>query len=312
MASYPYQGLKLPRKHDYSAEIYSAKNRGKYKTIVLPESFMSIWILKGDGQKENFNPAKVKYAMRRSGLSLKESEDALKKLRPQLYNGIDTKKIYKLVYGIIDEMRPEVSHRYNLKRALHGIGPAGHEFEDFTATLLGLEGYSTKVRQIMQGKCVSHEIDVVARKGKENYMIECKFRNQPGDKCRIQTALYVYARFLDLQAGAKRGTCEKVTKPWLVTNAKFSREVMSYSECMGMELLGWKYPLKNGLEIRIDKSKCYPVSVIKMSEAVLRQLLNKKIVTVYDLPESAQTLAAKTGISLRKAKDIVQRAEHAR
>ena len=48
---------------------------------------------------------------------------------------------------------------------------------------------------------------MVASKGKENYMIECKFRNQPGYKCRIQTALYVYAMFLDLREGAKRGYC---------------------------------------------------------------------------------------------------------
>jgi hypothetical protein len=164
----------------------------------------------------------------------------------------------------------------------------------------------------MQGKCVSHEIDVIAGKGKENYMIECKFRNQPGDKCRIQTALYVYARFLDLKAGGARGYCEKVTTPWLVTNAKFSQEVMAYSECMGMELLGWKYPLKNGLETRIDRARCYPVSVINMSDRVLRLLLNNKIVTINDIPESAQALAAKTGITERKAKEIVQRAEHAR
>ncbi len=273
---------------------------------------MSIWVMKEDGQKENFNPAKVKYAVRRSGLSGKEADEVIKELRPHLYNGIRTKNIYRLVYGIIDQMRPEVSHRYNLKRALQRIGPAGYEFEDFIGTLLDLEGYSTEVRQNLEGKCVSHEIDVVASKGKENYMIECKFRNQPGYKCRIQTALYVYARFLDLREGAKRGYCQKFTRPWVVTNAKFSQDVLSYSECMGIELLGWKYPLRDGLETRVDRSKCYPISVINMSDRVLRQLLRKKIVTVYDVPENAQTLSTRTGISLRKAREIIERAEHAR
>lgn len=273
---------------------------------------MSVWVLKEDGEKESFNPAKVKHAVRRSGLSAKESDEVVRELRPHLYNGIRTKQIYRLVYGIIDEMRPEVSHKYNLKRAMQRIGPAGYEFEDFISTLLEREGYSTKVRQNLEGRCVSHEIDVVAGRGDETYMIECKFRNQPGYKCRIQTALYVYARYLDLREGAKKGYCQKFTKPWLVTNAKFSQDVMTYSDCMGIELLGWRYPLKNGLETRVDRSKCYPISVINMSDRVLRQLLRKKIVTIYDVPESAQTLAKKTGISLRKSRDIIERAGHAR
>ena len=273
---------------------------------------MSIKVMKEDGQGEIFKPTKVRYAIRRSGLSPKEADEILKKLQPRLYNGITTKEIYRLVYGMIDDMRPEVSHKYNLKRALLKIGPAGYEFEDFMASLLELEGYSTKVRQILQGKCVTHEIDVVAGKGKESYMIECKYKNHPGYRCRIQTALYVYARFLDLREGAKRGNCEKLTMPWLVTNTKFSKDVITYSECMGLRLLGWRYPIRNSLENQIDKTKCYPVSVINMGHRTLRQLLDNKIVTVFDIPESAEKLKAKTGISIRTARKIIGRADHAR
>jgi Holliday junction resolvase len=273
---------------------------------------MTVWVLKEDGQKERFDPSKVKHAVRRSGLSSKEADEVIKELRPRLYNGIRTKNIYSIVYGIVDEMRPEVSHRYNLKRALQRIGPAGYEFEDFTAELLAITGYDTKVRQSLEGKCVSHEIDVVAEQGKERYMIECKFRNQPGYKCRIQTALYVYSRFLDLNAGAERGYCRKFTRPWIVTNSKFSQDVLSYSDCMGVRLLGWRYPLRDGLEVMIDRTKCYPISVMKMSDRTLRQLLRKKIVTVFDIPDKPQKLATRTGISLRKAREIVEKAEHAR
>ncbi len=268
-----------------------------------------IWVLKEDGQKERFSPEKVRRALQRSGLSSREADIALKQLRPKLYDGMTTKSIYKLVYQLLEEMKPEVSHKYNLKRALQHLGPAGYEFEDFIAQLLKFEGYDTELRQSIEGRCVVHEIDVVARKDKEEYMVECKFKNQPGYKCRIQTALYVYARFLDLKGN---GSNKKFTKPWLITNAKFSNDVIAYAECMGIPLTGWRHPFRYSLEAMIDKSRCYPVSVIKMGDRTLRQLLRKKIVTVFDLPESPQKLSDITGISVRKARDIIRKAEHTR
>ena len=271
-----------------------------------------IWVVKASGEKELFDPVKAKNALRRAGMSGKESDEALKLLHSKLRQNITTTKIYGLLYDIIEEMRPEVSHRYNLKRALLNIGPEGYEFEDFVARLLTLQGYRTELRQNVQGKCVSHEIDVIAAKNHEAYAVECKFHNQPGAKCRIQTALYVYARYLDLAAGAKLGRCRNFTKPWLITNTKFSDDVVAYAECMDIPLLGWHYPFKEGLESMIDRTKCYPVTVINMGNDVLRRLLSKKIVTIFDIPESADRLAELSGVPHATAKEIVEHAAYAR
>jgi len=124
-----------------------------------------IWVLKESGEKEIFDSNKVLTAVRRAGLSAKEADEALRLLRSRLKNNITTKQIYGILYDIIDGMRPEVSHRYNLKRALFAMGPEGHWFEDYISRLLELQGYDTKIRQIIEGKCVGHEIDVVAAKG---------------------------------------------------------------------------------------------------------------------------------------------------
>ncbi|MFN7990619.1 MAG: ATP cone domain-containing protein [Candidatus Micrarchaeia archaeon] len=271
-----------------------------------------IMVVKEGGEKEPFSEGKVRNALRRAGISGNEATEILRSLETRLYDGITTKRIYSLVYELVDEMRPEVSHRYNLKRALLEIGPEGYEFEDFIGRLMGLQGYRTELRQTLEGKCVSHEIDVVATKGGLTYPMECKFHNQPGIKCRIQTALYVYARFLDLKEGAARGTCRPLAKPWLVTNTKFSEDVIRYAECMEMPLLGWRYPLKKGLEALIDRTKCYPVTVIPMGNDILRRLLKSKIVTIADIPESPQSLSDRASIPLGKAREIVQRAEYAR
>lgn len=271
-----------------------------------------IWVLKENGDREEFSAAKVERALRRSGLSGKEAEKAIALLQEKIYDGIPTSKVYSIVYGIVNDLRPEVSHRYNLKRALFDIGPAGYEFEDFVSRLLSCEGYGTKLRQLIQGRCVVHEIDVVAEKNRKRTMVECKFHNQPGTKCAIQTALYVYGRFLDLVEGGKAGSCEHFDKPMVVTNTKFSSEVIRYCECMQIPLLGWHYPLHYGLEAMIDKNKSYPVSVLKMKSGTLRQLLRCKIVTVSDIPESASKLAGISGIPLQQAEKIVERADNAR
>jgi hypothetical protein len=271
-----------------------------------------IFIVKEDGSREKFSPDKVKRAMRRSGMSAKECDTALKMLHPKLKDGMATKKIYALVYGIIRELRPEVTHRYNLKRALLMLGPAGYFFEDFIGRLFAALGYEIAVRQVPTGKCITHEVDVIAWKGGEKLMVECKFRNEPGTRCRVQTALYVYARFLDLRGGARIYSKNPFTKPCLVTNAKFSGDVVSYAKCMGMRLIGWRYPFRGSLEQLIDKTKCYPISVIRMNVHTLRTLLKRGIVTVGDVPPTAKELSKLTGISPSRASRIVKEAELAK
>ncbi len=271
-----------------------------------------IWVVKESGEREPFDRQKARGALRRTGMSGKESDTALARLEERLHDGITTKKIYAILYEIIEGMKPQVSHKFNLKRALFDIGPEGYEFEDFIGKLLVTQGYGVELRQIMTGMCVSHEIDVLAQKNSHSYSIECKFHNQYGTRCRIQTALYVYARFLDLREGSKKGLCKKVTKPWLITNTKFSEDVIRYAECMDFPLLGWRYPLQDGLETLIDRTRCYPVTVIPMSRDIIGRLLSRKIVTIADIPENAQGLSDLSGIPLAKAREVVERAEYAR
>ncbi|MFH1785078.1 MAG: ATP cone domain-containing protein [Candidatus Micrarchaeota archaeon] len=270
------------------------------------------WVVKESGEKEKFSAKKVRKALKRTGLRQKEAEELLDILESRLYNGITTKKIYAMLYNLIESRKPTLSHRYNLKRALFEIGPEGYDFETFISKLLTIQGYKTSLRNIIRGKCITHEIDVVASKNNETHMIECKFHNQPGTKCRVQSILYVYSRYLDLKEGVKNGYCENFVNPWLVTNTKFSQDVLTYAQCMEIPLLGWRYPIKNSLEERIDKTKCYPVTVLNMNNDTLRRLLSREIVVVADIPENPHKLVELTGIPIATAKKIVERAEYAR
>ena len=271
-----------------------------------------IFILKEGGEREEFSTTKVSRALSRSGIPKSAQAEIISELETFLYDGITTREIYSILKRIIESDRPQSAHKFNLKRALFELGPEGHYFEDFIHRLLTCLGYECEVRKILQGKFVTHETDVVAKKGPNVYLTECKFHNQPGLKCRIQTILYVYARFLDVEAGYKNGLCQKITKPYLVTNTKFSEDVIKYAEGMKIPLLGWKYPHKAGLENLIDQTKCYPITVLPLKPETRSNLLSSGFTVVSDLPSSAAILAQKTSIPLRVCQEIISRAKYVR
>ncbi|MEM2864359.1 MAG: restriction endonuclease [Candidatus Bathyarchaeia archaeon] len=147
------------------------------------------------------------------------------------------------------------------------LGPAGFPFEAYIAKVLERHGYETRVRTLLRGRCVSHEIDVIAEMlggdPPARYMIECKYHNRHGIYTGLKEAMYTHARFLDLREGYELGLSERLDGAWLVTNTKFSPEAFSYAECTGMRLLGWSYPPNMSLQRMIERRDLYPVTILK-------------------------------------------------
>lgn len=235
---------------------------------------LSMYVIKRSGEREPFDQEKTRQAIMRSGLSADQTEDILEQLQGHLYDGITTEEIYGRVRTLLGA---NTKARYGLKKAILNLGPEGHNFETFIGMLFKEMGYKVKIREMAQGRCVQHELDVLADNGKSRYMIECKFHNSLGIKCSIQTALYTYGRFLDLQAELG------LEAPWLVTNTRFSSDVVRYGECVGMGLLGWRFPEEAGLEVLVERSRSYPITILDMRRGDLRTLLDKDMIMVRDI-----------------------------
>jgi len=88
-------------------------------------------------------------------------------------------------------------------------------------------------------------------------IIECKFHNSPHYECHIQSALYSWARFLDVKERNR-----DIRDAWLATNTKFSGDVIAYADCVGLKLLGWSFPKDESLQVRIEENKLYPITLI--------------------------------------------------
>jgi len=212
-----------------------------------------IQVTKASGELEPLSLDKIRASLTRAGAAAATVDRILLELKPKLYDKIPTREIYSQVFKLLGTYQSGEAQRYQLKPALMQLGPSGYPFETFISQLFTAMGYQTQTQQIIEGNCVSHEIDVVAKKNKEIDLIECKFHNRPGTKTEIKDALYTQARFEDINE-KKLGVYQQI---WLVTNTKLTTQAIEYGRCKNMGLLAWRYPENEGIEKLIDKFNLY-------------------------------------------------------
>ena len=250
---------------------------------------MPIKVIKADGRPQAFDPEKVKVSLIRSGASQESIDQILVSLTGKLHDGITTKEIYRLVYEKLRQLQAGSSVKYCLKDSLMGLGPSGYPFENFIARLLTAMGYRVQTQVIVKGACIDHEVDVVAEKEGEHILVECKYHNQPGGRCRSKTALYVQARFEDIMDYHRQHpeTGKTFHQIMLATNTKLTTNTIKYGQCKGMGLLAWHYPEKGSLEQLVEKHQLYPLACLSFLDAHQKQLLHQDgIVLCRDLMEA--------------------------
>ena len=262
-------------------------------------------ILKADGSLEAFNRDKLLRSLLRSGAAQGRAEEITQQLEREVKDGMTTGEIYHRAFTLLQEHKKTAAARYSLKRALLDFGPSGFPFEAYLAEMFRAEGYSARIDQIIQGKCVEHEVDVVATKGNQTLYVEAKFHNNAGFKTDLQTALYVKARLEDI--AARPGNPEPM-QGLLVTNTKFTSLAVAYAQCAGVELLGWEYPDQGNLHDRIDAANVYPITELTtLNKQDKIALLGKKIVLCNHLVEQGDALL-QAGVSRNKIDSVFSEA----
>jgi len=248
-----------------------------------------IKVLKASGQYEEFSEEKVRSSLQRAGVGKEIQDTIVQRLKGELFDGITTKEVYSLVFGWLKEKKPYLASRYNLKRAIMELGPSGYPFERFVAGILAQNGYQTVINQEIQGKCVSHEIDVIVERENKLSMIECKFHNKAGTKTNVKKALYVYARFLDVKESLINvfGEESKIDEGWLVTNTKLTSRAITYCKCVGLKAIGWDYPSDFSLRSLIENSNLHPLTCLaSLSQQEKQRILEQGTVFCREFVES--------------------------
>tara|TARA_R110002050_G_scaffold21445_6_gene59385 strand:- start:677 stop:1528 length:852 start_codon:yes stop_codon:yes gene_type:complete len=243
-------------------------------------------IVKSSGKKVKFSLHKLSKSLKRTGADEDTVNKILDKVRDELYQGISTKEIYNRAFVLLKKKNSYLASKYKLKKAIYELGPTGFPFEYFISAVLKNSGYVTEVGKILQGKCVSHEVDVIAHKNNETTVIECKFHSQQGYNCNVKVPLYINSRYQDIKThwdtNKKNNT---ILKPgWVVTNTRFTEDAIKFGNCIGLYLLSWDYPENDGLKDRIDRLGLYPITTSTLLTNREKQfLLSREIVLCRDL-----------------------------
>lgn len=248
---------------------------------------MAIQVTKASGDIETFDEEKLKQNLKFSKVPDDIAADAVSYVKNKLDQQVTSRVIHDYVQEYFREHKLiGLAMHYDLKNALALLGPTGYPFEKFVAKVLAAYGYLTTQGVTVNGKCVSHEVDVDAQKDGEHYLIECKFHNAGGIKTEVQVALYTYARFLDIRSALEESAShyQKYHQSWLVTNTKVTKDVIAYAKCVDMKVLAWGYPSQGSLRELIIGSGLHPVSVLRgLSMNQLQSLYEHDIVTCADM-----------------------------
>lgn len=267
----------------------------------------SVLIKKYSGEYEAFDVNKLINSLRRSRADEDIIQDIARKVQEQIEEGMTTKKIYQLAFKMLKRKSRVIASKYKLKKALMELGPTGFPFEKLVGQLLAHEGFDTEVDVIVQGNCVQHEIDVIAQKDNNHYMIECKYHSDQGRVCNVKIPLYINSRFLDVEKNWERqkGHDTKLHKGGVYTNTRFTSDAVQYGKCVGLLLTSWDYPMDNGLKDRIDKAGLHPLTALTtLTKAEKSKLLDKGIVLCKELHENP-ALLEQIGVDKKRHKNIL-------
>ena len=274
---------------------------------------MAIRILKASGLPEDFDMRKLANSLIRSGTPADVAEDIAEEVSKKIVPSTKTRDIYRLAKKLLRQYNIAAGMRYSLKRALAELGPTGYPFEKYFARVLKGHGYSTEVGRIVNGYCVAHEVDILAKNGHEHFVIECKYHSNGGKPTDVKVALYVHSRFNDIQKAFEL-TPEhslEVHQGWLVTNTRCTTDAIKYAECVGLRIISWRYPETGSLEKMIEEKRLYPITVLPSArKKSLETLFAHDFILAQDIADIDEALfVKKSGIDNVTASAIKREAD---
>ena len=267
-------------------------------------------VVKYSGDTVDFNSNKLLKSLLKAGANPEQAQHIISTISAQLFDGMATKQIYKMAFALLKKNSNAHAARYNLREAIRMLGPAGFYFEKYIARLFESEGYKTKTNLVLQGKCITHEIDVLIQKDSEMGMVECKFHAGREVASDVKVPMYILSRFNDLKTKSHSFFFffSPLTSCWIVTNNRFTADAITFANCSGLQLLSWNYPENNCLKSKTDQNKLYPITCLTtLSLAEKEHLLQEELLLVKDILVQSSVLNT-IGLSPNRIQNVLKEA----
>jgi hypothetical protein len=267
-------------------------------------------IIKHSGDIVDFDESKLKRSLLKSGANENIVDTVIQTIEKEIYEGISTKRIYKLAFSLLKKASNSHAARYNLRTAIELLGPAGFFFEKYIARLFASEGYQAITNVVLDGKCVSHEVDVILKKDIEISMVECKLHPRRETNSDVKVPMYILSRFNDLKDKPHRifTTSDKISRCWIITNNRFTTDAVSFATCSGLNLLSWDYPKNNNLRNKIDSTNLYPITCLTtLTISEKNKLLILDYILVKEIINNSECLE-RIGLSSNRIRNVLKEA----
>ncbi len=252
-----------------------------------------IHVRKASGELEIFDIEKLKQSLHKAGGNEELIANITSDIKDWIQDGISTKKLYSQAFKLLNRKNRLNALRYKLKQALYELGPSGYPFEHFMGEIYRRWGYNVEVGKVIEGSCISHEMDVIATNQRNQIFLECKYSSHQGKYVSIHVPLYVKARVDDIII-RRENTPEYSGLNFsggVISNTRFSPDSIAYSKCYNLSLLGWDYPTGNGLKEIMEREKIFPITILhELTKKQISILLELGLVTCKQLKENLKSL----------------------
>ncbi len=267
---------------------------------------MTTKLRKTDGRLEPYSVAKITRSLRRAGASRALAERIVASIPVERMR--TTHDVHRYAFAQLRRLAPPTAARYNLKTALLRLGPSGYPFEKFVGEIFRSLGYTVRVNVVLPGRCIRHEVDVLAEDDARVLFMECKFHAQKSARSNVKVALYIKARFDDLAATLTARAKGRKVQGVIITNTMFSADAWRYTQCVpGLGLIAWRRPRGFSLAELIDRAGVHPVSAItSLSRRQKDVLMRRGTVLCRDV--NRRTLAP-LHLSQRKEARVIREAQ---
>jgi len=261
-------------------------------------------VTKSDGTIVEFEERKIVETCTRIGVDAVKAKEIAKHVESSLPDKSTTHQIYDFIMEEVEKNNPRSAALLGLREAIADLD--SESFERFTKSVLEAHGWKCHWNQVIPGRSVEHQVDVVAQKGDDTWVVECKRHFNPHRWCGLDVMLQVQARLEDLRDGSMEQTNKyKWAGAWIWTNTKFSEHAKAYASAKLLRLTGWRSG-EFGLERLVEEKKVWPVTMLKLDLMTKAKLLGSHIVTVNDILAAKKTQMPNWADIVNQAKAIMR------
>lgn len=252
-------------------------------------------VIKKNKEEEVFDEEKFCKNLIHLGLDEESANKICKRIYEKIPSKISSSELFRTTLNELKKEHIGLASKYNLKEAIYKLGPTGFPFEKYVGKILANYGYDTFTNFWVEGKCIEYEIDILAIKENEKFIIECKYHQEYGIKSDLKTVLYIFGRWVDIREKNEE------LKPWLITNTKITIDGIRFAECKNLKITAWKYPKDESLEKLIEDKFLYPTTILLgIPQNIIRNLIENNFVLIQDfLFYSLEDINKKTNIPMK-------------